>query len=289
VTVSNPPLVSVIVPAFNAERFLPEAVASVLGQTFEDLELLIVNDGSSDGTLALAERSAEEDERVHVLDRPNGGPSAARNAGIAAARGQLVCFLDADDVLLPDKLERQVAFLRTFPSCDLVYSDFYLGDESLSPILLRSLAPPAVPMNELFSYSCWFAPMSPLVRAACVARAGPFDEGLRSSEDWDFWIRVSRCGKLGYLPGPVGVYRLHATQAHHDVARIRDTSERLIRKHFAPDSLEWHNAHAAMAWSYAKRQRAAGEYAATAVNLVRVAWHVRSLRTLKNVFSLANF
>ncbi len=286
---STHPLVSVIVPAYNAERFLGDAVASVLRQNSKDLELIIVNDGSSDSTEALIERFKAEDPRVRPVHKDNGGPSSARNAGIAAARGDLVCFLDADDVLLPDKLERQGAFLQYFPSCDLVYSDFYVGDAALNPILLRSMAPPDVPMPELFSYCCWFAPMSPLMRARVLAKVGAFDEKLRTSEDWDFWIRASRCAAFGYLPGPVGVYRMHSAQAHNDVAQIRKTSEDLIRKHFQPGSSEWHNAHASMAWSYAKRQRVAGEYARTAGNLLKLAWHVRSMRTLKNVFVLAGF
>lgn len=283
------PLVSVIVPAYNAERFLGDAVASVLRQTYAELELIIANDGSSDSTADLVERFTAEDARVRPVHKKNGGPSSARNAGLSAARGELVCFLDADDVFLPDKLERQVGFLQFFPSCDLVYSDFYIGDDQLNPIALWSRSPPDVPLRELFSYCCWFAPMSPLVRALALAKVGPFDEGLRSSEDWDFWIRAVQHVTSGYLPGPVGVYRLHSAQAHHDAERIRRTSDQIIEKHYAPGSSEWHIARAAMAWSYAKRQRLAGDYARMTGNLVKLAWHIRSMRTLKNVFSLSGY
>ena len=283
------PLVSVIIPAYNAARFLRDAVASALGQTYEELEVVVVNDGSSDATAALAEQLRSEDARVRLLHEENGGPSAARNAGMAAARGELLCFLDADDVFLPDKLERQVAFLQFFPACDLVYSDFYVGDEQLNPISLWSRSPPDVPLRELFSYCCWFAPFSPLVRASAAAKVGGFDESLRSSEDWDFWIRAVEHARFGYLPGPVGVYRLHSAQMHHAEDRIRRTSERIIEKHHARGSGEWHIARAAMAWSYAKRQRVAGEYGSMAANLARLAWHVRSVRTLKHVFSLAGY
>ena len=146
--VPTPPLVSVIVPSYNVERFLPDAVASVRRQMWKELELIIVDDGSTDGTAELAARFAAEDPRVRVVRKPNGGPSSARNAGIAAARGELVCFLDADDMLLPEKINRQVAFLEFFPGCDLVYSDYYVGDDILNPVFLKCKRPPAVPMRE---------------------------------------------------------------------------------------------------------------------------------------------
>ncbi|HZZ83172.1 MAG TPA: glycosyltransferase [Anaeromyxobacteraceae bacterium] len=283
------PTVSVIMPAYDAAEFMGEAVRSALRQTFADLEVVIVDDGSTDDTAALAERLGAEDSRVRLVRKENGGPSSARNAGIAAARGELVCFLDADDVFLPDKLERQLAFLRLFPACDLVYSDFYVGDDRLTPVALWSRSPPDLPMQELFAYCCWFAPFSPLLRAGLLARVGPFDEELRTSEDWDFWLRASRAGTFGYLPGPVGVYRTHPRQAHHDGERIRRSSTELIRKHFQPGSREWHGALAAMAWSYAKRARASGDYVRMSANLLKLAFHLRSLRTLKHVFRLAGY
>jgi glycosyltransferase involved in cell wall biosynthesis len=176
-----------------------------------------------------------------------GGLSSARNAGIAAAAGELICFLDADDVLLPDKLERQVAFLDQFPCCDLVFSDWYVGDSTLTPLFLWRCEPPRLPMREVLVYGTWFAPMAPLMRARLVERTGPFDESLRGSEDWDFWIRASGCGALSYLPGPVAVYRLHARQMHRDGALMRNSREGVMRKHFKPGTRELEVARAATA------------------------------------------
>ena len=112
--------VTVIIPSYNAEAFLSDAVTSVLHQTWRELELIIVNDGSTDATRSIAEQFSQKDHRVKIVDKPNGGLSSARNAGMAAASGDTICFLDADDSLLPDKLQRQVAFLEQFPGCDLV-------------------------------------------------------------------------------------------------------------------------------------------------------------------------
>ena len=285
----TPPLVSVIVPSYNVERFLPDAVASVRRQMWKELELIIVDDGSTDGTAELAARFAAEDPRVRVVRKPNGGLSSARNAGIAAARGELVCFLDADDMLLPEKINRQVAFLELFPGCDLVYSDYYVGDDILNPVFLKCKRPPAVPMREILAHCNWFGPMSPLVRSRLLAKVGGFDEELTSSEDWDYWIRASRCGVLAYLPGPVGVYRTHPGQMHKNFARMRTNQEKVIRKHYPPGSNEWRIARASMAWNDAKRAWVARSFGIMATKLVQVAWHARSRRTLKNVMDLAGY
>lgn len=270
-------LVSVIVPAYNVERYLRDAAGSVLGQTWNPLELIIVDDGSTDETAALAERIAADDGRVRVIHKPNGGLSSARNAGLAVARGGLLCFLDADDVLLPDKIERQAAFLDMFPGCDLVYSDHYLADEGLTPVLLLSKRPP-MPIEELLSFRNWFAPFSPLMRSSLAARVGTFDEELTSSEDWDYWIRACHAGKLSYLPGPAGVYRTHPDQMSGNWVRMRENFEKVIRKHRAVGSEAWANSQAALALIVAKRRWAERRVGATAKSLLAYAWHLRSRR-----------
>jgi len=159
--VSAPPRVSVIIPSYNAEAFLSDAVKSVLHQTWRELELIIVNDGSTDSTRSMAEQFSGDDRRVKIVDKRNGGPSSARNAGIAAASGDAICFLDADDVFLPDKLQKQVSFLEQFPGCDLVFSDYYVGDSELTPIWLESVHPPTARMDEYLLYRNLFGTMCP--------------------------------------------------------------------------------------------------------------------------------
>ena len=107
--------VSVIIPAYNAEAFLSDAVQSVLRQTWQELELIIVNDGSTDTTRSIAEQLSEDDRRVKIVDEPNGGLSTARNAGIAAATGDAIYSLDAGVVFLPDKIQRHVELLEHLP------------------------------------------------------------------------------------------------------------------------------------------------------------------------------
>ena len=160
-----------------------------------------------------------------VVNKPNGGLSSARNAGIIAASGDAMCFLDADDILLPDKLDRQVQFLRQFPGCDLVYSDYYVGDSALTPLLLASCNPGQTDVHEYLLYRNRFAPLCPLIRSSLVKSTGGFDELLRAAEDWDYWICAAQRGRFCYLTGPVGVYRTHPDQMHNNHVLMRASGE----------------------------------------------------------------
>lgn len=284
---SNRPLVSVVVPSYNMERFLPDAVNSVLRQTWDKLELIIVDDGSTDGTPAIAEGFAAGDPRVRVVRKGNGGLSSARNAGLAVAQGELLCFLDADDAFLPDKLRCQVDFLQFFPSCDLVFSDYYLGDAQLVPYALSCRPPPPMPLREVFVYLNWFGPpFTPLLRTRLRERVGSFDENLRSSEDWDFWLRASRCGSFSYWPGPVGVYRQHPSQMIKNHERMRSNQEKVIEKTFSRGSREWQIATGSRAFSYAKWHYGQRQYGRMLRELGRSAWYARSPKTARVIRSL---
>lgn len=281
------PRVSVVIPAYNAEIFLADAVQSVLQQTWRDLEVVIVNDGSTDSTLALAERFRAGDSRVRVVDKSNGGLSSARNAGIAESSGDLICFLDADDVLLPDKLERQVRFLDDFPGCDLVYSDYYIGDGELTPIWLESVRPGLLRMDQWLLYRNRFAPMSPLLRARLVAAIGEFDQTLRAAEDWDYWIRAAQLGRFSYLPGAVAVYRVHPGQMHHDLELMRSNGRRVADKNFERGSRNWRVLMASWTWSEARHVAGLRRLVRLPVTIVQTAWIARSPRILRDVLRWA--
>jgi glycosyltransferase involved in cell wall biosynthesis len=253
-------LVTVIIPAYNAEAYLADAVRSVLAQTWSRLQLVIVNDGSADSTPSVAQSFAASDARVIVISQPNSGLSAARNAGLAIAAGDAVCFLDADDVYLPAKIQRQADFLSATTGCDLVYSDFLVGDSDLTPTSLRRVAPLGIPMLEELAYRNSFAPVSPMIRRSLIDAVGTFDTSLTSSEDWDFWIRSARAGRLCYLPGAVAIYRTHPAQMHRDRKRMKRNQMAVIDKEFLPESLEWRTAKAAHAYSEAKSAWHLGQY-----------------------------
>ncbi|HEY5413866.1 MAG TPA: glycosyltransferase family A protein [Gemmatimonadaceae bacterium] len=255
-TPTQAPLVSVVMPAFNAARFLADSVASVVAQTHRDVELLIVDDGSSDNTVEMAESLARDDGRVRLIrSERNVGTAAARNLALHVLRGEYVCFLDADDAFLPNKIETQLAFLHANQSFGLVYSDLILGNEKLEPIRLNRIGVPPLAFPELLTLRNWFQPIAPMLTASLVRAVGGFDETLTPAEDWDYWIRCAALTRFGYLPGPVAVYRSHPGQTSRQSERMRIAQERLINKHFGKARDSYGRARAARHLELAKNSK----------------------------------
>ena len=264
---TNAGLVSVVVPCYNGTKFIDDAIWSIRKQTYTAVEVVAINDGSTDDSRHLLEQHAKDDERVHVFHQPNRGLSAARNAGIGQAHGEYICFLDADDVMLPDKLEKQVGFLSENPGVDLVYSDYFIGDRELHPVGLVAVRIPGTDLTEAYACKNWFAPMAPLVRADLIRKVGEFDVNLRASEDWDYWIRCAQTGKFGYLPGVVAVYRHHDAEMHRDYQRMFRSGKQVIEKHFRPNRRRYRFALASFYLANAKYRWADHERAKACVYL----------------------
>jgi len=189
------PLVSVIVPAYDVAEFIAEALDSVLAQTFDDYEIIVINDGSPD-TEALERALAPYLSRIVYIKQENGGVSAARNTGIKAARGSLIAFLDADDTWLPNYLEVQVARIQADPSIDVLYPNVMMfGDASEAGEEFMTACPSSgdVTFERLISQECNVSNCS-IARRETLIRAGLFDESLRSVEDFDLWLRVVKNG-----------------------------------------------------------------------------------------------
>jgi len=185
------PRVSVIIPTFNRAWVLKEAVDSVLAQELTDFELIVVDDGSTDATAALL---AVYGNRVRVLRQANRGVSAARNAGIATARGRLIAFLDSDDIWLPGKLGRQVEFFDLHPEALLCQTEelWVKNGRRINPGKRHRKRGGMIfePSLDL----CLVSPSAVMVRRELFEQAGRFDEGLPACEDYDLWLRVScRC------------------------------------------------------------------------------------------------
>jgi glycosyltransferase involved in cell wall biosynthesis len=200
-----PPLVSVIIPTYNRAGLVTEAVASVLGQTFRDFELLVVDDGSSDGTAAALARFGD---RLAVLRSPSRrGVSAARNAGIAAARGQWLAFLDSDDLWLPDKLAKQTAYLAQHPEILLCQTEeiwVRRGVRVNPPDSHRKVG------GNIFLKSlerCLVSPSAVMLHRRLLEEHGGFDENLPAAEDYDLWLRLGWRYEVGLLPEPLIIKR----------------------------------------------------------------------------------
>jgi len=217
------PRVSVIIPAYNSAQFITQAIQSVLAQTYTSYEILVVDDGSTDQTQAVV---LQHRDRVVYIRQDNNGPSAARNTGIRAARGEYICFLDADDTWTPNKLEAQVAFMEQHPELGLLFSDEEEGNDEkiLHPSILaktkfRDNIVSQVPLQEAFRKLVRenFIPTSTvMIKKACFAQTELFDNAFRSAEDRDLWLRMAAHTQIGSLPVVLGRKRVHLANISAD-------------------------------------------------------------------------
>lgn len=203
---SHSPLVSVVIATYNMAAYLPLAVRSALTQTYRNIEVLIVDDGSTDGTRDAIEPLLE-DARVRYLFQENKGQAAAKNHGIRESRGEYVAFLDADDIWVPDKLDAQMPLFVSSETVGLVYSAVTYIDERGIPIPKASgkLHRGRVSGPLLFSNFVGFS--SSVVRRKCFDRLGTFNEELGMGIDYDLWLRFSTQIEFDYVDRPLLYYR----------------------------------------------------------------------------------
>lgn len=216
------PKVSVIMPAYNAERTLTEAIESILAQEFRDFELIIVDDGSSDSTATILERYARSDARIVILTNAvNQGISRSRNRALTAVRGDYVACLDSDDVAEPTRLEEQLAFMSKNPDCVLLGSDLTIIDEA-SAIVGRRVYPHTDQelRSALPRYNPFAQPAS-MFRTELARKVGGFRDDLPLCEDYDFFFRLAEHGKVINLAQPLTRYRVSTTQSK--TKRLHDT------------------------------------------------------------------
>lgn len=224
------PLVSVIVPLYNCAPYLPQALNSVFDQDYPSLEVMAVDDCSSDDTLDVVKSYGGKIKLIR--QEKNGGAGAARNRAMAVAQGKYIAFLDGDDVWLPGKLKRQIDFLETHPDFDVVYGDFYkwLPDEQgifqqpkdlyleESMGLDERLSGEIYPEMLIDSY-VWI--VTAVIRRSIIDRLGVFREELRKGEDYEFWLRASRVCRMAKLLGQLALYRQHPAST---TAKISDVN-----------------------------------------------------------------
>jgi glycosyltransferase involved in cell wall biosynthesis len=208
----NGPLVSVIVPCYNAARLLPEAVASIHAQRYEPLEILVVDDGSTDETPAVASGFGSA---IRYFQKPNGGPASARNLGLREARGELIAFLDADDQWPEYKIELQAGRLLADPELDVVTG-------RVQYIELPGGEIPRLQFEGPDNTLAFIQLGAGLYRRRAFDRAGFFDETLRFSEDHDWFLRAREAAlKIVVLAEVTLLYRLHESNMTRD-AKARD-------------------------------------------------------------------
>lgn len=230
--------VSIVIPTYNVGRFLVDAIDSVLAQTYQDFEIIVVDDGSTDDTATVL---APYRERIRYYQQANAGPSVARNRGILHAEGSLIAFLDADDVWRPAKLARQVEYMNRHPEMVLCYTDFTRSaipgqtDESRLKIYERK-GSGHVFHNLLFEN--FIATPAVMVRREALARAGLFDTNLKGMEDLEMWLRLAKAGPFGFIDEVLVDVRRHDTNTTNSVefARQRVRATRLMMARWANDT-----------------------------------------------------
>ena len=213
------PLVSVIIPLFNKEEYIAEAIRSVLAQTFTDYEIIIVNDGSTDGSVAAL---APFRDKVILIEQQNRGPSVARNRGIEVSKGEYIAFLDADDRWFPGKLQHQVAFLEENPEIGWCGTAWLIenADSNRAPrSSVMSRGHDGGPEAEWTVLENWFEARLEnnntwtsvvLICRGVFETTGCFDEGLPAGQDMDLWIRIAlKYPVYGYLNKPMAVALVH--------------------------------------------------------------------------------
>jgi glycosyltransferase involved in cell wall biosynthesis len=208
------PTISVIIPTHNRASLLNRTIKSVLNQTFHDFELIIVDDGSTDNTKELINEFKKNDPRVQYIWQENSGrPSETRNTGIKNSKGKYITFLDSDDEILPEKLEKQIKkFNSVSKNVGLIYCGLQYIPENKnkqSKVIIPKLKGNL--FKELLKGS-FIGGITPLIKKECFQKSGLFDTSLPSGEDWDMWIRISKNYEFDYVPEALAIYHIHGKQ-----------------------------------------------------------------------------
>jgi glycosyltransferase involved in cell wall biosynthesis len=230
------PRVSVIVPAYNAAVYLPHAIDSVLAQTFVDWEIVVVDDGSTDHTQSVVEsyRPALAD-KLQYIHQSNHGLPAARNTGIKAARGEFIALLDADDVWLPQRLERGVQVLDSDPEIGLVHArvaridtkGMVIGQLKVDPKYMSGRI-----AHDIYIRRAHIVCPTVMFRRHCLDKAGWFDESMRATEDRDLWFRIALHFKIEYIDEILAYYRLSPSSMTSDLDRLLGGQLYFVSKHY---------------------------------------------------------
>ncbi|MBI1975102.1 MAG: glycosyltransferase family 2 protein, partial [Parcubacteria group bacterium] len=225
------PIVSIITPAYDAERYLEDAIESVRAQTFQDWEMIIVDDGSRDATAQIAKRYAERDSRIKYSYQENQRMASARNVGIQCAVGKYVAFLDADNLFLPQRLERQVGYLEAHQDCGVCYGKIRHFVQRKERMLYDNPQPSysGEIFRELLKQN-FINLLSAVVRKEALDRYGAFPQGWKACDEHFMWVNLSYRGvRFCALDEFVGLERLHPESDSRRPSHLRDTAEGFLK------------------------------------------------------------
>ena len=268
------PEVSVVIPTYNSAQYLADAVDSVLAQTFQDIEVLVIDDGSIDETESVMSRYGAP---VRYIKQSNSGVAAARNHGIQESRGRYVAFLDADDTWLAEKLEKQMRALASAAEAKFCYSAFTVVDSDLNPLRVsRSKRYGSALEDLLLRGNAVGSICTVLCERALFDMLGGFDPVLSQCADWDMWVRIAAHTEFVYVDEPLVTYRHHGGMMSRNAALLESDSLRVLEKGFALPGL-----------SNSIRERRRAAFARNYMVLAGTYFHARRYRDFARCATLA--
>jgi glycosyltransferase involved in cell wall biosynthesis len=268
------PAVSIIIPAYNRADYLPVCLESIFAQTFRDYEIIIADDGSADNTRELLDPLIRE-QKIRYISQENKGPGAARNNGLSQATGELIAFLDSDDLWPPDKLEWQVQYLKDHPEVGVIGGGFHWIDQSGSKTGQPVLREGPASFEGMFEGPPFVSPGETLIRRRVLEEAGGFDEARSTwpAEDMDLWLRLVRMTPIMSLPRVALYYRRHPSNSSRSALLMYLTCRRVLDRHMAFVSPQSRSAVrlSSMRWLY--RYRGVTAIREWKAQLLRGDWH----------------
>lgn len=247
------PRVSVIIPAYNQARYLKQAIDSVLAQTYRDFEIIVVDDGSTDDTAAIA---AAYGGQIHYIYQENRGLAGARNTGIRAAQGELIGLLDSDDIWLPNYLKAMVKLANQYPTAVVYFCQARCIDvegNDLPQIVGGKEFIPEALLSEML-LSNFIIPSTVTLRRSVVVDVGLFDASLRSCEDWDMWLRLLPEHEFAFTNEILVRYRVHESSLSANPTGMQQAKRSVVEKHYGLDDGDF------ATWSQEKRLAYGGLY-----------------------------
>jgi glycosyltransferase involved in cell wall biosynthesis len=217
------PLISIVIPSYNQAKYIAYNLDSILAQTYSNFEVIFIDDGSKDNTAEILKNYTEKDSRIKYFYQNNSERAVARSHGISKANGKYICLVDSDDTWLPHKLETQLAVMENDPEIILCYAPVNRIDPENKP--LKNAARQQEGYSGLIYKHLLmrnFIPsVTPMIRASMLKNIGEQVTDFIPYEDWDFWLRLSRCGKFHHIKEALGNYRLHPQQSVKNVKAPR--------------------------------------------------------------------
>lgn len=243
---SENPKVSVIIPVYNGEKYISLAIDSVFNQTYKNIEIIVVDDGSTDRTAEIIQSYQQKNElsgrvKLIYIYQQNQGCAAARNHGIANSNGEYIAFLDYDDLWLPEKIDLQVKYMLDHSEIGMVHSNNWAidGDGNIISGTNRPKGAQGKCFKEIFIQNS-ISVLTVVIRKKCIEKIGFFDESLRYVEDRDLWLRLAREFPIGYIDQKLGFYRLHSSNMTTNIIQHLKYREKMFDKilKMYPDA--WH-------------------------------------------------